>query len=243
LNLIASHHSSAQESGTDSSFSESVSADQISPTIERVLSALQTLKAQHAALLKAVQGFTLESNQSSVQGSPLPFTAEEEEQTENSELSPWLTTAMSRKSHRTSVATTISDSVHEWFDALDGAEEFVMDMQTPEGTEQPSRMFTNESRSSLDQQDASSVDTDVDVNIPPSEDTRIVSPPPGGQQVIHRTQLPAPPVGDEGSLFAILKKNVGKVKEDPLSKVWFGYPYPSSNPYSGPFYYCVPSSF
>lgn len=32
------------------------------------------------------------------------------------------------------------------------------------------------------------------------------------KQVVYRTQLPTGPVGDEGSLFAVLKKNVGKVR-------------------------------
>jgi hypothetical protein len=33
----------------------------------------------------------------------------------------------------------------------------------------------------------------------------------GTQQLAHRTSLPSGPVGDEGSLFAVFKKNVGKV--------------------------------
>lgn len=200
-----------QELGTDKSRTESTPIDEVPPSLERVLSALHTLKTQHATLLKSMQGLTFESNPSSVQGSPLPFTAEEEEQTDDSQISPWLTTAMSRKTQRSSVSTTVSDSVHEWFDALDGAEEFVMDVHTtPDGNEQPSRMLTNESRSSLDQHDISSIDTDENLNVPTSEDTRTASPH-SIQQVVRRTRLSAPPSGDEGSLFAILKKNVGKV--------------------------------
>jgi hypothetical protein len=90
-----------------------------------------------------------------------------------------------------------------------------MDVQaSPDGTEQPSRLLSNDSRSSLGQ-DNSSVDTDIEQEgeAPlrfPSEDSQ-TDPTDGTLQVMRRSQLPAPPVGDEGSLFAMLKKNVGKV--------------------------------
>jgi hypothetical protein len=130
-----------------------------------------------------------------------------------------------------------SDSVHEWFDALDGAEEFVMDVQsTPDGLEQPSRTLTNESRSSLGQQDTSSVDTDAATDTPYHEEKQAVSP--GEPQVVRRTQLPAPPVADEGSLFTILKNNVGKVciVRNFYSKYWF-------LSVIGSFYYSIPRYF
>lgn len=101
--------------------------------------------------------------------------------------------------------------MQEWFDALDGAEEFVLDVPIPE--ERTGRMLIDESRSSLNQEDAPSIDTDVqepdrkEHPVPTS-----VASPSESLQVKHRTQLPSPPIRDEGSLFAILKKNVGKVK-------------------------------
>ncbi|KAF5377565.1 hypothetical protein D9615_005220 [Tricholomella constricta] len=200
----SSHSSSPQEFGGDST------SDVALPlSLQHVLSILKTLKAQHASLVTSMQ--TLSDLTQSTQGSPLPATAEEDGHL-HPETSPRFTTPMLRQPKRTSIATTISDSVYEWFDALDGAEEFVMDVQvTPEGTEQPSRILTNESRSSL--QETSSIDTDIEedgyVDYQPGTPTS-AQPIPDALQVKRRTQLPSSPVGDEGSLFAILKKNVGK---------------------------------
>ena len=183
---------------------------------------METLKAQHATLVKSVQNISYIDPTQSIHASPLPFTAEEEEQFHGSASgsgSARFSTPLSRLSKRTSIATTVSGSINEWFDASDGvndgAQEFVMDVQaSPDGTEQPSRLLSNDSRSSLGQ-DNSSVDTDIEQEgeAPlrfPSEDSQ-TDPTDGTLQVMRRSQLPAPPVGDEGSLFAMLKKNVGKV--------------------------------
>lgn len=132
--------------------------------------------------------------------SPLPYTPEEPNYP--NDPAPQLTSSFTRKPKRTSIATTVSDSINEWFDALDdpndGLEEFVMDVNAspdaePEG---PSRILTNDSRSSLNESESSSIDTREIIE----------SETPG------RTQLPVPAPSDEGSLFAILKKNVGKVR-------------------------------
>lgn len=153
----------------------------------------------------------------SVSGSPLPATEEEEEQSEHFDNASHLTTPISRRSKRTSVATTVSDSIHEWFDALDGAEEFFMEAPITDGSEPPSRMLTNESRSSLVQQETSSIDTDIEEDHHVPHPYKIATSPAHSISQTtalepRRTRLPAMPVGDEGSLFAILKKNVGKVR-------------------------------
>lgn len=194
----------------------SFSSDQPHPSSQRVQSALDALKAQHAALLKSMHNLTyIDANQSG-HGSPLPGTTEEDESHPQAEGSSRLSTP--RRSKRASIATTVSDTLSEWFDALDvgGAEEFIMgDHTTPDGIEQASRILTNESRSSLGQTADSSVDTDIEDAEKPIPSTFSVNAaaglPHNNIQVIRRTQLPARPVGDEGSLFAILKKNVGKV--------------------------------
>ncbi|KAG6831258.1 hypothetical protein H0H92_011768 [Tricholoma furcatifolium] len=179
------------------------SSENLHPSFHRVLLALETLKSQHATLLASMQ--TLAEMSQSHQGPPLPPTAEEGILSSRREPSQRLSTPVSRLSRRTSIATSVSDSVHEWYDALDVAEEFVMDAQNLE--EQPKMMHMNESQSSL-QQETSSIDTDIEdfADIPQS------APISGNKtvEVQRRTRLPSPPVGDEGSLFAILKKNVGK---------------------------------
>ncbi|KAG6842480.1 hypothetical protein C0991_000006 [Blastosporella zonata] len=197
------------EFGVDTAVTEAPS-EHLAVSFHHVQSALETLKAQHAMLLTSVQ--TLAEMNHSIQGSPLPATAEEDAESSRFDPSPRIMTPVSRLSKRASIGTSGSDSMHEWYDALDGAEEFVMEAPNPE--EQRSRMVINESHSSLSQQDSSSIDTDIEdheVHKEPKPPTptyaRITGEHP---QFKHRTQLPSPPVGDEGSLFAILKKNVGK---------------------------------
>lgn len=108
--------------------------------------------------------------------------------------------------HRHSIATTISDGTYEWHDAVEdmgsGPEEFVMDTQPyPEHAEKPSPVPMSDSRSSLEQIQTHS-NSDIGQERAESPSTRVT---------VRRTRLPSPVIGDEGSLFAILKKNIGKV--------------------------------
>ncbi|KAG6911802.1 hypothetical protein DXG01_000049 [Tephrocybe rancida] len=189
-------------------YSAVTDADYVHPSVLRVQLALETLKTQHAMLLTSMQ--TLADLSNSNQGSPLPVTVEEGSQPARFDPSPRISTPVSRMSQRTSIATSGSESMHEWYDALDGAEEFVMDGQH---SEEPSRMLMNESQSSLSQQDSSSIDTDIEepgvnLNLERQPITQTNAQTAREHtQTIYRTQLPSPPVGDEGSLFAILKKN------------------------------------
>ncbi|KAJ7071280.1 oxysterol binding protein [Mycena amicta] len=169
---------------------------------------LQTLKSQHASLVKSIQSLAVLDVSQSIRGSPLPMTAEEPESHADVSHSPTasFSTPLSRK--RTSVlTTTTSESVNEWFDfdgdSHDGAEEFILDI--PSGqlqSRQPSNLVGNESTSSLGH---SSLDTDI-----AGEPEKVPSEHSGTSRIARRTRLPSPPVGDEGSLFTILKKNVGK---------------------------------
>jgi hypothetical protein len=172
------------------------------------MAALDKLKAQHVALSESISAHTF-SESSHFTQAPLPMTAVEEEQSDRVDCGHRLTSPLSRQSRRSSITTTVSDSVHEWFDALDGPEEFVMDLHV-EGTEPQSQLLTNDTRSIVSHQEDSSVDTDIEDN-DKSPVGGIVGPPKETSAVVRRTQLPASPAGDEGSLFAILKKNVGKV--------------------------------
>ena len=53
--------------------------------------------------------------------------------------------------------------------------------------------------------------TDTEDEVRVEESQLVVTESTEQKAIIRRTQLPSPPVGDEGSLFAVLKKNVGKV--------------------------------
>jgi oxysterol-binding protein-related protein 3/6/7 len=190
--LLLAHHHHANEFGANENGKHDPSqVEDQSAQLQRIRKILDTLTSQHDTLLKSLQGI-----------SALDTPVEEEEH-----ASP----ASSRK--RSSIA---SDSVIEWFDASEGAEEFVLDETAIDPSERPSQISTNDSASSIHTEaDAESIDTDSD------SDESIRSPTVQGNvtpattvtslQVVRRTTLPAPITGDEGSLFAVLKKNVGKV--------------------------------
>lgn len=119
---------------------------------------------------------------------------------------------------RHSVATTVSDGTHEWHDAVDtmndGPEEFVVDAQSsPEQPGPISHVTTIDSQSSLEQLDNSGDETDLEEESEPDQHTpRIVQDSKyDARTIVRRSQLPSRVAGDEGSLFAVLKKNVGKV--------------------------------
>ena len=206
----AVHHTSSQEFRRDNTVVDS-SPNNLPLSVQRVLSTLDTLKSQHASLLISIQALA-ESGYSSGP-SPLPATTEEDERVDNQQVpaSSIVTPAFKGLGSRhTSSVTTLSDSTHEWFDAFDGAEEFLMDQQTAaegEGNEQPSYTTVNPSRSSLVDEEVNSVDTGSDGQIQDIDP----SPAQAPVRAAPRTKLPAPPTWDEGSMFAILKNNVGKV--------------------------------
>jgi hypothetical protein len=101
--------------------------------------------------------------------------------------------------------SSLSDSAHnEWFDAEeDLGEEFVLDVPIADEEREP--VVPQSETSSLIQ----TVSSDEEEHSPPLvHDT---DPLVNASQVVRRTRLPSGPIGDEGSLFAILKNNVGKV--------------------------------
>lgn len=163
--------------------------------------ALASLKSQHAALLKSLAHDV--TAPPTARGSPLPPTTEEKEE---EPLSPSrFNTALSRRSNLAISMSSLSDSAHnEWFDAEeDLGEEFFLDV--PNLDEERELVVPQSETSSLNQTTSSDEeehslplahDTDPSVN--------------AARQVIRRTRLPSGPIGDEGSLFAILKNNVGK---------------------------------
>ena len=164
--------------------------------IQQIQSVLDTLKSQHSTLLKTMQLSLVD-----ISTHPLSPTAEEEESPEYQ--TPQSLTPKTRRSLRESMSTSFSDSPLEWFDAtdvFDGPEEFVLEPVQ----DAPVSVGLLE----VDSQSNSSIDTNIDDLAPVPEDVAISS---SGFKIMRRTQLPVPSFSDEGSLFTILKKNVGKV--------------------------------
>ncbi|KAF8167899.1 Oxysterol-binding protein-domain-containing protein [Crassisporium funariophilum] len=175
-------------------------------SLQGLMLSFDTLKVQHGALLKAMQ--TSLSDVIQPLPSSLPSTAEEEEFIE--EFNQRSLTPVTRRSFRDSMGTTASDSFVEWFDAidegLDGPQEYILEAER--GASEPGSRLLTQSPSTADN---SSIDTDIEeLDTSPAKTPDLVTTPFGNVQVTRRTHLPSPPASDEGSLFTILKKNVGK---------------------------------
>ncbi|KJA26139.1 hypothetical protein HYPSUDRAFT_37022 [Hypholoma sublateritium FD-334 SS-4] len=194
----SSQHSSQERIGDQQSPSHA-----LPDSLQDIKAKFDVLKAQYDVLVSTMQNPLYDATQQ--RHSPLPYTAEEEEATATHNQR--VNTPVAQKSMRDSMAT-MSDSFVEWFDAEDdGPEEFIMD-DTNALFEPPSRTVstTNDARS-----DNSSIDTEYEEalaisTVKPTDESTLV----GHVHVVRRTQLPTLPSADEGSLFAILKKNVGK---------------------------------
>jgi hypothetical protein len=183
------------------------------PTLDTVLSELIVLREQHRQLTACFQAlFHLDSATRPL--SPLSATAEEEAEESLNRIanqpSPSVSQAFehhrsptraSRLSRRTSIGTT--DTSVEWFDAVDGSEEFII---PPEPKDTEDRV--------VETADDSDSEGEATGDVSASE----FMTPVGEQMkkdVQRRINLPAPTTGDEMSLLAVLKKNVGKVRKEP----------------------------
>lgn len=190
------HHHPAQEGSPDSNSHDGHRSSTGHETLQEVKARFEVVKAQHASLVKVMQESLNESAQHMV---PLPATVEEEETVEH--FGQRTSTPVTRKSFRDSIAST-SDSVMEWFDAVDeGPQEFIMELGQ-DLSEPGSRLLSTSA-------ETSSIDTDFESSSASEPLRESVSS--GTAQIVRRTQLPCLPPSDEGSLFTILKKNVGKV--------------------------------
>ena len=173
----------------------------------RLYAALNALKEQHVLLARAVSSISYNDAPSTSLASSLvlPPRVEEGEEEPHFE-SPTSSPTPLVKSERASVATSTSDSF--WFDAPefgDGPEEFLLEPTGADDRGPDSRIMDPN-----DRDDSNSVDTDIEEETPKHEPTELPSDPPS--QVTRRAQLPSLPPADEGSLFTVLKKNVGKVR-------------------------------
>ena len=170
----------------------------------RLCAALSTLKEQYAALAKAVSSISCDGQSTSLSSSlVLPPRVDEREEKHHTESPTSASASLFRsRSKRSSIVTNASDSL--WFDAAefdDGPEEFLLESTGADDHGPDSRIN--------DREDSNSMDTDIE-----GEETSKRGPvelPTDPSRVIRRVQLPSLPPADEGSLFAVLKKNVGKV--------------------------------
>lgn len=173
----------------------------------RLFSALNTLKEQHAALAKAISSISFTDGPPNSLSSSLvlPPRVDEREESHYVESPASASTSLFRsRSKRASTATSTSDSL--WFDAPefdDGPEEFLLESTGADDQGPDSKIID-----SNDREDSNSVDTDIGEETPKRE---LADLPPDPSRVTRREQLPSLPPADEGSLFAVLKKNVGKV--------------------------------
>jgi len=186
------------------------------PALDTVLSELIVLRGQHKQLTACFQSL-LHLDGANRPLSPLSATAEEEldeslDQVAN-QPSPSVSqifehhrspTRASRLSRRASTGT---DTSIEWFDAVDGPEEFII---PPEPKDAEDQVVENGEDSDSDAE-ATADDLASEFMTSTGEQKK--------KQVQRRTILPTPITGDEMSLLAVLKKNVGKVCEYALDAI------------------------
>lgn len=175
--------------------------------LQRAYIALESLKAQHTTLLRSLYAVQNDALAPTMRGSPLSRTADEK--TDELLSAPGFSTSLTHQSNRISSVTDLSDGAPiEWFDAEDNfGEEFLLEDSTPE--EEKARLVLQSANSSLDEYGSTSSDEEDHILQKTVRDDHSTL---HARQVVRRTHLPSGPVGDEGSLFAMLKKNVGKVR-------------------------------
>lgn len=204
---------------------------------ERVYIALEALKSQHAIIARSIQSLSSPYNdaQPSTNVSSLPATIEEGDDFEFSRFSTPLARVPIPK--RTSFSASVSDSsMSEWFDAMEGygegAEEFVLEALSPgDDSELGSKPVTTGSPTETESAESGTDDGDSEADTESVlmkliNDTRKDPSDSPTVQVVRRSELPTGPIGSEGSMFAILKKNVGKVRS--INPWWHSVPLNSS---------------
>lgn len=178
----------------------------------RVQTALQALRYQYSALVKSLPVVTsLDTSLSSLHTQSLPTTAEEDDDDTDT---PSTYQSASQSAKRMS-AVSSEDEESMWYDAPDGAEEFVLDPNSkdddpePPSSEADSRLISRTDSSSLsDSESHRLIESQLFADAEQDDSTQYSA---DDIPVIRRTELPSPVVGDEGSILSVLRKNVGKV--------------------------------
>ena len=197
---VGHHHDVSHLGVLDNSQSPSTSE-----LLGRISTSVKQLKNQHTAL-KSLQTYPTLDTTTFVSSPTLPSTAEEDDEVHT----PSTTTAGPK---RTSYFSSHSGEGSVWFDAeeYDGPEEYVLDATPAEEQEKP---FPTDSRLTAQTDVTETTEAGSSVGADTDSDSEAETPEPTPEKptvVQRRTALPSGPVGDEGSLFAVLKKNVGKV--------------------------------
>ncbi|PIL32143.1 hypothetical protein GSI_06849 [Ganoderma sinense ZZ0214-1] len=206
------HHHDSSNLGVPESIAPSSSQTEL---LDHISTAVRQLKNQHSALSKTFPtypGSIDTTSPSNLAGPSLPTTAEEDDEVHTP------STVTTGRNNRQSIFSSHSGDGSIWFDApeYDGPEEYLLDLVPLEDAQD--KVMSTDSRLTertdmTDVTDAGSstgIETDSESE---EEVAKLVAEEPAVVQ--RRTTLPSGPVGDEGSLFGVLKKNVGK----DLSKV------------------------
>lgn len=171
---------------------------------EVVLAAILKLREQHGTLSELIHNL---ASMNSVSAPMMQRGLAENGSTSTlghgtirSPMSPRVRSALQRAS-----MSSVTDSI--WYDAEEyGAEEYIMNDEPEDETvvmTRGSSTLTGDTNLSTERGGS---DEDVDIaTVDDTPDEKVELP------INMRTRLPARPNGDEGSLFAILKKNVGQV--------------------------------
>jgi hypothetical protein len=109
------------------------------------------------------------------------------------------------------MATVASEITSQmWYDASEGGDEFFLDANdTSQASEAP-----NNRTSDVEEEEEEEEEEEVGGEESSEDEPEAESIPAvvrSETAVVRRARLPAPNTGEEGSLFAVLKKNVGKV--------------------------------
>lgn len=201
MTFTASHPSpgshrrpSVAKDGLPSNTTTSHLPEQLAPLISK-------LREQHGALSELLQSM---SPVHAHHRSHLPQTIDEE-----GTSTPTTKNAPSWQSYRSSMST-VTDNGSVFYDAMDaeefGAEEYIV----PEEQMDEEEEFGAKGSTSMDTMSTSITEDEEEDNghVKTEDDTPDEKP---SLPVDRRTHLPARPPGDEGSLFTVLKKNVGQV--------------------------------
>ncbi|EJD04020.1 uncharacterized protein FOMMEDRAFT_121479 [Fomitiporia mediterranea MF3/22] len=181
---------SSARDGLPSSVSSTHIPEELAPLLSR-------LREQHGVLSDLLQGMS-----PVLVHRRMPF---QETINEEGAPTPGARNASSWSSYRSSMST-VTDSGSVFFDALDadefGAEEYVVqEDQVEEERDSAKGAPSMDTKSSVQEYEDECTDVQAE------DDTPYESP---GLLIDRRTRLPARPPTDEGSLFTILKKNVGQ---------------------------------
>lgn len=180
---------------------------------DRMLALIDTLREQQHQLMTALTHLATFQVLGHRHVSPLQSKIDEDVTTPTTST-PALWHSGGSSHIRTSFSSTWSntDGSSVWFDAIEGdelgAEEFVVAEQDDQGEDDSvagAAATGAETSNDMDRSEESEVEADISIDESPDEQCH------SHQYVDRRTRLPAKPVGDEGSLFAVLKKNVGQV--------------------------------